>query len=1038
MKKIILYLILLMLVSFPAYAIDCTSATTVNNAISAASVGATITCSGAGWSSGTVSISKAVTLDGNGASVGGSISVTASSTGVVRVTDFTFTRSGSNTIYAETSSGSEPFRIDHVTVSGYAHEEVNIYGRGPGLFDNCTFIGNGNGAYEYFHILGAGAESSAGWTDSITPGTEEQIYFEDCLFDAGGSYDNWIDGYYGCRYTIRYSTLDQFNPETHGNTYAGRWYEIYKNTFTGGASVCLRGGSGIIFDNTGSPYMRMVEEFSNCSGGQSGCDEIGKGQNWELYPLYYWDSGTGALNASGCSNTPISGAVVLNTDVYNLSSTQGTSLPATCTTGQGYWKTDAGGNWDTINGGANDGALYKCTSTNNWTLYYTPLQYPHPSIEGVTPDTTAPTLSTFIVQSSGTTVITTFDETVTESGTGSNWSFTMSGGAVTLSSPSVNGSAITYTTNRAINYNETISSISYTQPGNGIEDSAGNDLATILDASAKFTNESSYGASIDFIDDSRITDWSNAGLTSIGGIPNRTDICTTLSSGVTVAQINSAISSCSSGGGGVVKLNAGTYNIGTGSTPITMASNVTLRGAGMSSTILSGALSWHMIQFGSYPSAPVSTSVSGSLTKGATEITVGSISSPLINTTTKRFIVIDQIADSVEVSTTAQDGNDYSDRTGNRWLAEMVEVKATNGTTLTIDPPLHHGFSSAQSPQVWVVPQGITMITLAGIEDMTINRTSGSNGAGYNNIKMVASAYCWIKNVKSIRPDWWHVDIEQSFRNEVRNSYFDRGWGYSSPYYPYGVVVGYCSADNLVENNVFYHLRHSMVVKYGAVGNVYGYNYSLESIMDDSTYLSGDIEPHGGHNTYNLFEGNIVSKIYSDYTHGSSSYNTFFRNFSAGDSSALTTTAARYAVDADVFNTYNNYMGNVLGNNSYAFANGCETGSTRNVGSRYIWSFGFGSDGDSSRDSTLPETTAWRHGNWDYCNDAITWENSNHTIPDSYYLTSTPDWFGALTWPNIDPITQTVSDNPAKVFYETGSWPTGAMPSPPTRVIFID
>jgi hypothetical protein len=63
----------------------------------------------------------------------------------------------------------------------------------------------------------------------------------------------------------------------------------------------------------------------------------------------------------------------------------GTSLPGTCTTGVGYWKTDEG-SW---NAGSNDfytgqGRFYRCTATNTWTLYYTPYQYPHPSstIEG--------------------------------------------------------------------------------------------------------------------------------------------------------------------------------------------------------------------------------------------------------------------------------------------------------------------------------------------------------------------------------------------------------------------------------------------------------------------------------------------------------------------------------------------------------------------------------------------------------------------------------------------------------------------------------
>jgi len=52
------------------------------------------------------------------------------------------------------------------------------------------------------------------------------------------------------------------------------------------------------------------------------------------------------------------------------------SRPTTCTTGVGYWAIDQG-EWNSKHAGA-DGQLYKCISTNNWQLYYTPYTYPHP------------------------------------------------------------------------------------------------------------------------------------------------------------------------------------------------------------------------------------------------------------------------------------------------------------------------------------------------------------------------------------------------------------------------------------------------------------------------------------------------------------------------------------------------------------------------------------------------------------------------------------------------------------------------------------
>src|SRR5262249_43529568 len=93
---------------------------------------------------------------------------------------------------------------------------------------------------------------------------------------------------------------------------------------------------------------------------------------------------------------------------------------------------------------------------------------------------------------------------------------------------------------------------------------------------------------------SRATDWTQTGVT--GGIPNRTNICQTippfgsLVSPASAATINSAIRACSSAGGGVVLLQAGTYYLNDAivATPVGQAAtkNVTLRGAGPDQTTI--------------------------------------------------------------------------------------------------------------------------------------------------------------------------------------------------------------------------------------------------------------------------------------------------------------------------------------------------------------------------------------------------------------------------------------------------------------------
>src|SRR5689334_23834916 len=91
------------------------------------------------------------------------------------------------------------------------------------------------------------------------------------------------------------------------------------------------------------------------------------------------------------------------------------------------------------------------------------------------------------------------------------------------------------------------------------------------------------------LDPSRATDWMRAGVT--GGIPNRTNICTTIAAYTgSSATINTAIQNCSAAGGGVVLLGAGTFTLSDSillaDTGTNAAQNVTLRGSGPTSTTL--------------------------------------------------------------------------------------------------------------------------------------------------------------------------------------------------------------------------------------------------------------------------------------------------------------------------------------------------------------------------------------------------------------------------------------------------------------------
>jgi hypothetical protein len=517
-----------------------------------------------------------------------------------------------------------------------------------------------------------------------------------------------------------------------------------------------------------------------------------------------------------------------------------------------------------------------------------------------------------------------------------------------------------------------------------------------------------------------------------GGIPSRTNVCANVvtqfgarGDGVTDDRpaIQNAINACPVGQ--VVFIPAGTYRL---NSQLNVTKGIVLRGAGPTLTRLKTYAAWHGIQVGDWPSAPVATNVSGSPSKGASALTVASTTSPSLSV--GDYIVIDQINDGVEVVNVDEASRDG----GTRSLSQMSKVVGVSGLTLSIAPPLYHSYSATQRPQVWKVNQGTAMTTYAGIEDLYIERVSPTGTEGYSNFKFLTCAYCWVRNVESKVAQFRHVDLDRSFRCEVRDSYFNDGMHWGVGGFAYGVVAAGRSTANLVENNIFYHLRHSMVVKEGAAGNVFGYNYSVASYQGEN-WLAADMNAHGAHSHMNLFEGNIAAKIYADFTHGSSSYNTFYRNHAIRDSSALTITNALRAVDVEKVQYYYNFFGNVLGKPGQTWTAYEDSGTRSAGGGKYAYTWGYPSDGASTSTDPQSRATALRHGNFDYATGTTSWEPSlpDHGLPASLYLMAKPAFFGSLRWPAIgSDLSPMVGTIPARERYEGRPVPVG--PAAPTDV----
>ena len=183
-----------------------------------------------------------------------------------------------------------------------------------------------------------------------------------------------------------------------------------------GVGDLLSGG----FTSDGSGSNNVCDTTVHGSG--SNCGGFGYGGNWvneAVEPIYEWMDSISQVPSNPPLNWIGSNGAFVNTFVNNadyyvwcnsaslsgcttFNGTVGTgsgvlaSRPSTCTTGVAYWATDQG-SWNS-SGSGGQGVLYKCTSTNTWTLSYTPYTYPHPLVGGgPTPTPAPPGISVIVI-----------------------------------------------------------------------------------------------------------------------------------------------------------------------------------------------------------------------------------------------------------------------------------------------------------------------------------------------------------------------------------------------------------------------------------------------------------------------------------------------------------------------------------------------------------------------------------------------------------------------------------------------------------------
>ncbi len=530
---------------------------------------------------------------------------------------------------------------------------------------------------------------------------------------------------------------------------------------------------------------------------------------------------------------------------------------------------------------------------------------------------------------------------------------------------------------------------------------------------------------------SQAIDWSNAG---VGGIPARPAKCAALTPSATLAEINAALQSCAAGE--TVFLAAGTYTIaGT----ISIPSNVTLRGAGASATILNatGTGGGDVIRMGggSVPYAPVRI-VNGS-SSGSTRIEVSNAS----GIRPGMYLAVAEINNPAYVSAAGSGGNcnwcdgGWTER-GSLARGQIVAVTAISGKIVTISPGLYGAYTNTP----FAVPFNMS-VSYAGVEDLQVF----ANNTGYAaNFALSECAYCWVKGVESNYTDGDHVEVYWGFRDEIRDSYFSNAFLHSPGIHDSDIQIAFKTSASLIENNIIERTHISIMLEWGAAGNVVAYNYTMGEFDSGALNLDiGGIDFHGAHPQFNLLEGNVVTQIAEDSVWGTSSHTTAFRNWVVGTNRICRPATGRGMVNCSGVNGHygfqaaraietaypgsaNNFVGNVVGSTQMQTLMGynyplAQRASIEYPASRsydavaYGWSFGYGKTSDDGSGTGcgggIPSchfpgnsSSDFFHGNYNIIGKAIFWTPGvTEQLPASFYLAGKPTWWRNLPFPATGP-----------------------------------
>lgn len=217
-----------------------------------------------------------------------------------------------------------------------------------------------------------------------------------------------------------------------------------------------------------------------------------------------------------------------------------------------------------------------------------------------------------------------------------------------------------------------------------------------------------------------------------------------------------------------------------------------------------------------------------------------------------------------------------------------------------------------------------------GVEDLTVD---GLNSSAQDTIYFGTARECWLYNVEAKNIKNYGIKgvtlMNCSILHCIARDQEDSYPSYTSR----NLVLIAASTAIHFADNIMFNGYSSMEINAGVTLSVFAGNISDRICIRDTLGSDFNIN-HGAHNSFNLYEGNIFARIQSDGYFGSSSNETFNRNWFHGTSGYYTTdwgagstpvvynrlpiTLNRYA---HFFNVVGNQVGRTVSGVTWEYAN---------------------------------------------------------------------------------------------------------------------